>query len=89
MSRPSSCPNCGASATAHTGGYCHGCGEPLTPPPSSPAGRHQAASRRLDRARAAHRMTPTPTTERALDRATAAYETAATRLLETRCNGRT
>jgi hypothetical protein len=29
MPRPDLCPNCGASTTAHTGSYCHECGEPL------------------------------------------------------------
>lgn len=27
--RPDRCPNCGHSATAHTGVYCQKCGEPL------------------------------------------------------------
>lgn len=27
--RPDKCPNCGASVTAHTGTYCHACGEGL------------------------------------------------------------
>jgi predicted amidophosphoribosyltransferase len=31
MSRLDSCPNCGASATQHTGSYCHECGEVLVP----------------------------------------------------------
>lgn len=29
MTRPDLCPNCGASTTAHTGTYCHECGEPF------------------------------------------------------------
>lgn len=29
MSRPDACPRCGRSCTAHTGSYCHECGEPL------------------------------------------------------------
>jgi len=29
--RPDLCPNCGASTTAHTGTYCHECGERLVP----------------------------------------------------------
>lgn len=38
MTRPTSCPNCGASTTAHTGPYCHECGENLTSKPV-PIGR--------------------------------------------------
>lgn len=30
--RPDTCPDCGASATAHTGPYCHECGADLVPP---------------------------------------------------------
>jgi predicted amidophosphoribosyltransferase len=40
MARPDACPNCGSSTTAHTGAYCHECGEPLTP--RSYAGRCNA-----------------------------------------------
>lgn len=33
MRRPTACPDCGASATAHTGPYCHECGFVLVQPP--------------------------------------------------------
>lgn len=35
MSRPTHCPHCGASTTAHTGPYCQECGESLVPATSS------------------------------------------------------
>ena len=31
IARPTHCPDCGASTTAHTGSYCHECGTDLRP----------------------------------------------------------
>lgn len=33
MKRPTHCPNCMRSCTAHTGTYCQECGEPLVQEP--------------------------------------------------------
>lgn len=41
MTRPTTCPDCGASTTAHTGTYCHDCGATLTPEPPLPRARRQ------------------------------------------------